>query len=325
MTHDVQKIRGLIKERDSFYITGHINPDGDSIGACFGLGLALQKMGKVARVLLDPFHPKYNVIPGRHLMDNNADIDESFVLICVDCADAGRLSSPKLIEILSDTVCIDHHYSNTHFAKYNFVDGIASSACEMVHRILDGFVELDLDIASALYAGMISDTGGFRHNATSKDTLQAAAKLMATGIPFTEIYTELVHLRSYTEVKLLGRVLDCCCRSTDGRIVHVCVTKAMRSGLEGAPDATIQDLEGVVEYLLNIRGTDVSLLIYDRGHNDEVKISLRSRSINVGAIAQHFGGGGHKLAAGATVKGSGLDLYALRDKVLHLVQQALDA
>ena len=304
---------------DHFYIAGHTNPDGDCIGACFSLGLALEKMGKRVRVLLEPFHHKYDIIPGQHFIDEGIDQPSGdAVLICVDCADIDRLKGRAriLMETIACTINIDHHFSNTQFAKYNYIDDKASSTCEMIYRILDGFIEVDKGIASALYAGMISDTGGFRHGATSQGTLQAAGKLTALGIPFTEIYTELLHLRSYTEVKLLGRVLDACRRSECGSVVHACVTKAMMIGFEDAPDAVIQDLEGMIDHLINIRGAKVALLVYDCCRDDEVKVSLRSREVNVGAVAQRLGGGGHHLAAGATVKG---DIFEVRDRVLRLI------
>ena len=347
MTNNVHEIRTLIRESKNFYIAGHTNPDGDSIGACFGLGLALEKLGKNVRVLLEPFHHKYDVIPGRHLMYTAQEIEipqemlsqrtvrgqeehskgsekdpclqwPEAVLICVDCADIGRLSgySKTLAEKLPCTVSIDHHYSNTHFAKHNFVDGQASSTCEMIYRILDGFAELDQNIAAALYAGIVGDTGGFRYESASRDTLIAVGNLIATGIPFTDIYTELLHSRSYTEVKLLARVLDACRRNRDGSIVYACVPQKMMVNLEGAPDANPQDLEGMVEYLLNIRGAKVAFLVYDCCSDGDVKISLRSRKFNVGAIAQQLGGGGHQLAAGATVKG---DIFKVCDKVLSLI------
>lgn len=326
MTHDIHELMAFINEQENFYITGHINPDGDSIGSCFGLGLALEKLGKNVHVFMEPFHSKFDVIPGKHLMwdgiDNTKSPVPDSVLICVDCADIGRLSdkAKELAETLPYSICIDHHYTNTNFAMYNFVDGTASSACEMVYRLLDSFVDLDKDIASALYAGMVSDTGGFRHAATSQDTLDVASKLMSLGIPFTELYTELVHLRSFTEVKLLARILGSCIRIKDGQVVYACVTNETMTNFEDAPDASPQDMEGVVETLLNIRNARVSLLVYDRG-GGEVKVSLRSRDVNVGAIAQHLGGGGHQLAAGATIKGS---VFEVKDKILPLILEALN-
>ena len=335
MTHDIHEVRDFIHARDNFYIAGHIHPDGDSIGACFGLGLALKKIGKNVRVLIGPYHSKYNVIPGSPLIYNafenaplapeNAPlVADGFALICVDCADIGRLEVPiqqLAKDRFEDTLCIDHHYSNTNFARYNYVDGTASSTCEMVYRILGGFMELDRDIATALYSGMVTDTGGFRHSSTSQETLRATADLTSVGIPFQEIYRELINLRTYTEVKLLARVLEECRRSEDAAIVHVCVPLSMLEGFEGTQNASTQDLEGIVEFLLNIRRAKVSLLVYERVGGG-AKISLRSRRVNVGAIAQQFGGGGHQLAAGAAVEDG--DIYEIRDKVLPLISEALE-
>lgn len=320
MTHDVREVREFIQDQDKFYISGHIHPDGDSIGSCFSLGLALEKIGKEVHVLLEPHHSKYNIIPGRHLIYDGS-LEDGATLICVDCADLGRL--PEKLHAFAksspNTVCIDHHISNTHFARYNLVDSECSSTCEMVYHFLSSFIDMDKDIAQAIYAGMVSDTGGFRHAGTSQDTLQVSARLIELGIPFTEIYTELLNLRTYTETKLLARILDACRRSDDARIIHVCVPLIMMKDLDGAPDASPIDLDGVVEYLLNIRRVRVALLVYER-EPGKAKISLRSRRINVGAIAQKFGGGGHNLAAGASVDG---DVYEIRDRALTLVEAAV--
>ena len=327
MTHDVNEVRAFILRQERFYITGHINPDGDAIGACLGLGLALEKIGKKVRVILESFHSKYNVIPGNHLIyEYKGDMAdtvgfEDHAIICVDCADLGRLpeSARSLVTNSENTLCIDHHFSNTNFAKYNFIDSNCSSTCEMIYRILDAFMDIDTHIASAIYAGMVCDTGAFRHAATSRDTLEVSGKLLNLNIPFTEIYTELISLRTYTQVKLLARVIDACQRSDDAKIVYACVPLTMMAGFGDTPDATTHDLENVVEFLLNIRRAKVAVLIYERP-DGKSKLSLRSRKINVGAIAQKFGGGGHNLAAGATVDGS---VYEIKDKVLPMIEKAL--
>lgn len=326
MTHSVSEVRKFIAESDNFYITGHVNADGDSIGACLSLAVALEKIGKKVSVLLESFHLKYNVVPGRHLICEapplaDGTTDDGFTLICVDCADIGRLTdvSRVMIERTVNTLCIDHHFSNTQFAKINFVDSKCSSTCEMVYRLLDGFIEIDKDIASAIYAGIISDTGGFRHAATGFDTMNVSAELIGHGIPFTEIYTEIMHRRTYTETKLLARILDACRRNEDKQIVYACVPISMMKNFHDTPDAAVHDLEGVVEYLLNIRRANVSLLVYEKS-GGKSKISLRSRKINVGAIAQQFGGGGHNLAAGATVDG---DVFEVCEKAIALIEKAL--
>ena len=313
----LKAIRNIITNGDIFYIAGHTNPDGDSIGASFGLALAIEKMGKEARVILESYHSKYNLIPGSHLQHDGEEIWEC-PLFCLDCADVTRLSghARKLADTLSTTICIDHHYTNTGYASYNFVDGTAASTCELVYTLLDGFVSIDRDIASALYAGMVCDTGGFRFNATSPKTLNIAATLIAQDIPFPQIYAELVHLHTYTEIKLLSRVLDSTKRAENGKIVYACVPKSMMMGLDGAPDATPDDLEGVVEYLLNIRRAEVSLLLYER-EDGKIKISLRSKNTNIASVAMQFGGGGHQLAAGAQAVG---DIYEICEQVLQVIK-----
>jgi phosphoesterase RecJ-like protein len=267
---------------------------------------------------LEAHHPKYSVIPGQHLLYNGA-FDAEIPLICLDCADLTRIPAPWRTE--KPDACIDHHYTNIGFARYNFIDGTASSACEMVYRLLKDFIPIDKEMAAAVYAGLVSDTGGFRFNATSPETLRVASELTALGIPFTEIYTQLVHLRTRTEVKLLARILDRYEPHLNGRLVCACVTPEMYKNLGGgASDATSKDLEGVVEFLLNIRGVEVSALLYAR-EGDEVKISLRSRKRNVGAVAVRLGGGGHHLAAGAQAHG---DMFTIRDQVIALLKQEME-
>jgi len=317
----LDEIRKVIMDGEDFYITGHVNPDGDSVGASFALGLALEKLGKRVRVhLKPPYSEKYNIIPGQHLMRKRK-LRDTAILICVDCADVNRLNEKckKLATTLSCVINIDHHHTNTNFGSLNFVDGNASSASEMVYRLLDTFVglslglslEADKDIASALYAGILCDTGGFRFSSTSADTLNIVSRLVSFGIDFTDIYVELMHMRSYTEVKLLAKVFESAELSSDGRIIHSCVSQDMMT----AVNAKSQDLEGLVEQMLNTKGVEISLLVYDKGKG-EAKISLRSRSADISEIAKKFGGGGHKLAAGANVKG---DIYEIREQVLGLL------
>ena len=317
MTPNVlEEIRGLICDYDNIYITSHINPDGDAVGACFGLGLALEKLGKNVQVMLEPYQSRFDIIPGRHLLGDKMFAGDS-ILICLDCADVNRLiqGGRAVAATVNIVVNIDHHYTNTNFANINYVDGNASSTCEMVYRLLDTFVEADRNIASALYAGMVSDTGGFRFSSVSEDTLAITAKLVALDIPFTDIYVELMHKRSFTELKLMGRVLDSAQLSDDGRIIHVCVSQAMMKGFKGAPDAESRDAEGLVEFMLNVSGVEIAVLLYEK-ENGEIKVSLRSRSANVGDVAVKLGGGGHHLAAGANVTG---DIYGIREQVLSLL------
>lgn len=314
----MEQIIQLIHERKSFILAGHTGPDGDSIGSCFGLAWALEKLGKKVNVVLEPFPPKFNIIPGRKFVYTGPlEKLEVDVLIAMDCADAERLGPAKpLFERAKHTICIDHHETNNGFADYNYLEFKASSAAEMVFRLIEKLTVPDENIASAIYAGILSDTGGFRYNATAKSTMETAAHLMDMGIPFTEIYNELMHKHRFAAGKAMGMVLNNCLQSMDGRIVYSYMTRDMLASVGADPS----DLDGVVEYLMDTRGADAACLVYEKHTAPQVKVSLRSQGPNVGHVAVELGGGGHHLAAGATVKGT---IEAIIKEVLDLLEQEI--
>ncbi|MCL2839660.1 MAG: tRNA pseudouridine(55) synthase TruB [Defluviitaleaceae bacterium] len=314
----MQEILKLFRERESFVIAGHSGPDGDSIGSCFGLALALEKMGKKVHVMLEPYAQKYNVIPGRHFLYPR--LKEDFpieVFVALDCADYERLGVYRpLFDRAEFTVCIDHHETNEGFAQFSYIESTASSTSEMVFRIIEQLTEPTADIASAIYAGIVSDTGGFRYGATHKSTMEIAARLMDMGIPFTEIYNELMHRHRFSAGKAMGVVLMNAMQSHDGRIVYSYITRDMLADINADPS----DLDGVVEYLMSTRGALSAVLIYERHRENEVKVSLRSKGPNVGRVAKVLGGGGHALAAGATTKGNVAEIMS---KTIPLIMKEI--
>lgn len=182
-----QEILEKIAQAKTIQIAGHTNPDGDAIGACLAFGLALEKAGKDVTVLLEHYAPKYDVIPGKHLVKEAAAKADLF--LALDCGDKGRLGAAADWFHQADvTINIDHHSSNTYYGQYNYVEGASSSTSEIVYGFLEGNYPVDQDMAAGLYAGLIYDTGGFRHSSTSPNTMRVAGALMETGIPFTDIY-----------------------------------------------------------------------------------------------------------------------------------------
>ena len=304
----VNQIISLLRERDMFVIAGHIGPDGDTIGSCLGLAMALGKLGKKAIVLLEPFAAKYRIIPGKkHLHHGAVDALPVDVFIALDCADVERLGFARpLFDRAATTICIDHHETNVGFAGYNFIDPAASSTAEMVFELIDAITEVDKDIATAIYAGIVGDTGGFRFISTGKPTMDIAARLMETGIPFTDIYTEMLHRHSFEAAKAFGLALGACATAMGGRIVYTYMTREMfiQVGAESS------DMDSVAEYLINTRGADVALFLYEKHPKAEdatdktIKVSMRSREFHVGKVAASLGGGGHRLAAGCTITGT---------------------
>ncbi|MCL1861942.1 MAG: DHH family phosphoesterase, partial [Defluviitaleaceae bacterium] len=202
----LDEILQIIREGNDFIVAGHVGPDGDSIGSCFALALALHKMGKNVQVLLEPYARKFKVIPGKEfLFSGEKESLQPEIFVALDCADSARLGEPNkaVFERAKTTICIDHHNTNIGFADYNYIDPEASSASEMVFEVIEQLTTSTHDIAAAIYAGIVSDTGGFRYNATAKSTMETSARLMEQ-ISFTDIYNELMHKHRFAAGKALG-------------------------------------------------------------------------------------------------------------------------
>jgi phosphoesterase RecJ-like protein len=309
----------IIREHENFVLAGHTGPDGDAIGSCFALALALDKMGKNVQVVLEPFARKYKIIPGKQfLFSGDMSTLQPEVFIALDCADPDRLGTARaLFERAKITICIDHHETNWGFAEYNFIEATASSASEMTLHLIEHLTEPTSEIAAAVYAGMVSDTGGFRYNATAKSTMETAARLMEQ-IPFTEIYNELMHRHRFAGGKALGIALEKSERTADKKIVYTYMTRELLKSV----DAEHSDLDGVVEYLMGTRDAEAAVFVYERfAEVNKVKVSLRSQGPNMGRVAKALGGGGHVLAAGATVKGS---IEEVMPRVLELIAQEVE-
>jgi phosphoesterase RecJ-like protein len=287
--------------------------------------MALQRMGKEARVLTEPYGEKFNIIPGRHLLHSRPyHVLKPDVFIALDCGDAERLEKDifKAFKMARVTACIDHHETNTGFAEYNWIDGGASSTCEMIYKLLEPMAELEMDIAiaSALYAGMVYDTGGFRHSSVAPETLSIAGRLIAKSIPFSEIFNEVLYSYRFCAAKIMGMALDAAALRMGGNIVYSCITYKMLNDAK----ADVTDIDGIVEYLINIKGVKVAVLLYERqgpsGELTEVKVSFRSRGIRIDPIALSLGGGGHAYAAGCTIYG---DIHIIVEQVLKLLEDEL--
>ena len=175
MNDSFESILKEILSADTIGLAGHTNPDGDAIGACLALGGALEKAGKKVQVILESYADKYYLIPNGHLVcaAEQAVVPELF--IALDCGDAGRLGAAlEVFEKAKRKINIDHHESNTYFGQLNYVAADASSTSEIVFQLLKDRLPMTAAEAAGLYAGLIYDTGGFRHSSTSSETMKIA-------------------------------------------------------------------------------------------------------------------------------------------------------
>lgn len=294
----LEKIREIISVHQNIVLCGHTNPDGDAIGASLSLAASLYKMGKNVQVLLEPYSKKYDVIPNRNFITEKDAVKEVDLFIALDCGDMGRLQGIEdVFHGAKYTMNIDHHASNSYFGEYNYVEENASSTSEIIFKLLQGHFPLDGSVAAGLYAGLIYDTGGFRHSSTTPFTMLAAGELMSFDIPYTKIYNALFDSRTFSEMKIMGRAFDKAESCFDGKVIFSTITMQDIEDCHG----TNKELDAIINYLKGVNDTKIACFLYEKSGMD-VKASFRGNDgYDVCALAQKFGGGGHVKAAGCTI------------------------
>lgn len=289
----------ILSKSKNVVISTHTNPDGDAVGSSLALAMAVAEIGVKPIVLIEEYSEKYDFIKGtEYIYKGDYDELEPDVFIAVDCGSKERLGqAEKVFDRAKTTFNIDHHISNNGYAMDNVVQGGASSACEVVYDVIKTFCQVNKDIAEALYTGIVTDTYGFKYNATSRHTMEIGGQLIEMGIAFSEIQDRVLYEHSETEVEIFKKALNNF--KIDGKVAYTTLTLDEMAEC----GATNKDLDGIVEYILNIQGVEVSTFVYQKGEN-LCKISLRSKKIDVNEIASKFGGGGHILASGASFEGT---------------------
>lgn len=311
------EIMEWVLSAETIALAGHTNPDGDAIGACLALGGALEKAGKQVQVILEKYADKYQLIPNRHLVCAAEDARLPELFLALDCGDEGRLGeAAEIFRRAAKKINIDHHESNTCFGELNYVAAQASSTSEIIFRMLEGRLPITAAEAAGLYAGLIYDTGGFRHSSTSPETMRIAGVLMGYGIPFTEIYNRFFDSRSFSELKLMGRALSNAELLFGGDVVCSQITAAEIAELGGSS----KELDAIINYLKGVLGAKVACFFYEKTETD-VKGSFRGNDgYDVCALAQKFGGGGHAKAAGCTISAP---IAGAKEMVLAEVEKML--
>ncbi len=303
----MKKILEEVKGASAIAISGHIRPDGDCVGSCMGMYLYLKKMLPEASVQVfleqpsDVFRCIQN-IDAIHEADSNDDTVFD-VFIALDCSKDRLGSAEGLFDRAVKKINIDHHISNSGCGDVNYIRADASSASELVFELLEEDM-LDVEIAKALYIGIIHDTGVFQYSNTLPATLQVAAKLVTFGFNFPEIIESTFYEKTFVQNQILGRALLESILFMEGKCIAAVITKKMMDfyGVSG------KDLDGIINQLRNTKGVECAIFLYELD-TLTYKISMRSGSlVDVSKIAQLFGGGGHVRAAGCTMKGTPHDV-----------------
>lgn len=301
----------IIKELDNLStiaISGHIRPDGDCIGSVMAMYLFLRKIKPDATVIpmIEKPAEEFNIISGIEniVSDFNPGIDVFDAFIGLDCSTTDRYGeAEKYYESAKKKIVIDHHVTNDGFGDVSLVVPDASSTCEVLFDVI-GEENIDIEIAKALYIGVIHDTGILQYSNTKPKTMNIAAKLISYGFDFTEIIENTFYEKTRIQNEILGRCLLESILFMDGKCIAAKVDQKMMNFY----GATSHDFEGIVNQLRYTKGVEVAIFMYEI-ENETYKVSMRSKgTVDVAKIAKFYNGGGHVRAAGFTMSGSFYDI-----------------
>jgi phosphoesterase RecJ-like protein len=295
-----REISRILKNEDRFIVVTHVNPDGDAVGSLLGATLALKELGKlVAPVIRNGVPDLYTFMPGMDLVVadvRDAGFDPAWI-VSVDAAEKKRISAD--ISFLDDRarlINIDHHNTNPLFGDLNLVEEDATSTAEIVHTVLkDAGYTLSKDAGMCLYAGLITDTGGFRFSGVNSRTLAIGAEMLASGFDSYEVARPLFEEHPLRRLYLERLMLERMEIHLGGRLI---VSELFESDFVEL-GAEKSDTENLVDRLREVKGVESAALLTEISA-EHIRVSFRSKGrVDVAKIANQLGGGGHRAAAGA--------------------------
>ncbi len=294
----LEQVLNAIEGRQSFLLTSHARPDGDAIGSLLALrSLLLQMDKRVDVVMHDPVPRVYRTLPTADQILQAPQVygeyDAAILLEC-DSTQRSHLSGLERYFLIN----IDHHQSGRAFARVNWIDPHASSTAELIFRLVRATgTQLTPEMATCLYAAVLTDTGAFAYNSTNADTFSLARELTLAGADPAMIARGIYFSHAPAKIRLLGAALSTL--SIENEIAWMLVTQAQMEQF----GALEEDCEGLVNYALSIQDVQVAVFFREIPGN-RFRVSLRSKGkVNVAAVAEHFGGGGHECASGCSVLG----------------------
>lgn len=315
----IREIGRQLLMAESVLLFPHIQMDGDALGSAAALCRALRNAGKQAAVLIEDEVPEYiGFLDHNYCSTDQNVISEPDVCICIDCGEVLRF--PKRESKFfqgKKTACIDHHATSQPFADYNFIDPKAAATAEIIYKLLISMnLPIDKEIGEALYTGICTDTGNFQYSNTTKESHLIAAELYDAGIDHAKIAVALYQNTSLSKLKITNKILD--------RIELFCQGKAAVSYVDRKmlqeTGAAIEDTEGSVETLRNIKGVEIAAFLKEKETN-LIKVSMRAKTWgNVAEIAAQFGGGGHVKAAGCSLH---TDMDTARRQISQAIEESL--
>lgn len=315
----MKKLSEVIQKSNRIAILGHISEDADSVGSSLAMKRVLSNMGRKADVIFSaPLEKRLGFIGAEGLFLD--DVKEEYDLcICLDCGDIGRLGERRSVfDSAKATLSIDHHITNTNFAGENYVVADACATGEILFDVFKAIgAEIDKKTAEYLFIAIASDSGSFKYSNVSPKTMRIAAELLEKGIDNAYISRMLFDTETEKAMRFKGELMSRVETYFDGRLSLIGVNndEFEKFGVEE------KDMGDIVNIARMVDGCEIAVSI--RETVDKIKLSFRSNGkYDVGALAQKFGGGGHKMASGASV--ADMSFEETKDKVIEICGELLD-
>jgi len=318
-------LNNIIKDSNSFILSTHVNPDGDGLGSQLAFYYYLKDMGKQCKIINHSSLPShYKFLDSDNVIEQYSDelhsdyFKKVDVAIIFDIGDCKRLESVyyKLKDMNSYIVSIDHHPSKNDFFDHCFVDLSMPATGYMVWDFLmyNNYKDIPIKAAEGLYCALITDTGSFRYNSTTPECHEMASHLLSLGVKPYDVYSNVYERREIPQILLLSLAINKIKFYSDGEFAGYVIDQKL---LEKA-NAKHNDVEGFTDFVRSIKGVEVAFMILEQRY--DLRINLRSRGkYIIRDIAEHFGGGGHKLAAGATIKN--ISIEKIESKIVDLLNR----
>lgn len=310
---NLYELSKYLQAHDNYEILTHAYPDGDTLGSGFALCLALQQMGKNARVITTNIPSKFTYL----LKGVKEQEFEAETIVSTDVAADSLLGSNMEKYINRIDVCIDHHGSNTITAKEKFVDRFAAANCEIIYKLFRRMnVKITEQIADCLYTGISTDTGCFRYTNTTSETMRVAAQLMDFGCNTEYINKVMFETKSKTKIKIEQAVYDTMTYCANGKCAIIYTTLDMFKKLDVGDD----EMEGLASIPRQIEGVLMGITMREK-EDGFFKISVRTNgNINASKFCSQFGGGGHPAAAGCAIEGT---LDEVKNRLIEAAEKTL--
>ena len=293
------EVKNKIDSVNSITILSHLNPDADTLGTALGIYalLSKDKRLKVEVVNASTALPLYlDFLPNFKKIKHHMDYTDSLILSC-DCGSIDRLGFDLEGR---DIINIDHHESNTRYGSINVVVAEYASASQVAFALFKELYTVEADAATCFYAALLSDTRYFTTTSVNEEVFNVARSLVEAGALPNDIAYHFTQRRSLSSVRLLEKALASLSLYHEAKIATLMVTKKDIV----ATGATVPDMEGVVDFGRSLTTVEVALFAMEL--EEGIRISLRSKKVDVSKVAMAFGGGGHKVAAGFTLTQCGL-------------------